>query len=45
MATGRLTKKHQLQSMFEASQPPTTGPSSGPSITMSPKIVMPSGSW
>ncbi len=42
--TGTLMKKHQRQEMFSASQPPTTGPSKGPSSTVRPKNVMPIGS-
>ncbi len=41
--TGKFMKKHQLQLMFSASQPPTTGPNSGPSNTIRPNMVMPTG--
>ena len=41
--TGTFTKKHHDHAMFSASQPPSTGPSSGPSSTIRPKMVMPTG--
>ena len=38
-------KKHHCQLPFSVSQPPSTGPISGPSSTMRPNIVMPIGIW
>ncbi len=45
IATGTLMKKHHCQLQFSVSQPPATGPSSGPSSTINPKMVIPIGIW